>query len=408
MVDLDKWQEIFSSIKRHKLRTFLTALGVFWGIFLLVMLLGVGDGLQRGVKHQFSDNALNSVWIEQGVTSRAYKGLSTGREIRFNNSDYDFLNSNFEAIDNISGEYYLSGNMLLSYEAKQFSTEVRCVHPSHEVLDNLDLINGRFLNNIDVREFRKVAVIGKIIKENTFGDTEAVGKEIALDNIIYKVVGVFEDSGGEIEMRRIYIPISTAQKLNANSADIHRFHISLGDLNLEETQTAIAEIKNAIATRMQFDVTDRKAIRVFNSAEEYQQLQSLYGMLKIFVWFIGGGSIVAGVIGVSNIMLIIVKDRTKEIGIRKALGATPSSIISMILQEAIFITSLAGYLGLIVGVGLISLISFVETPFFRNPQINLGVVIVSVLLLVICGALAGLIPALQAARISPVIAMKAD
>ncbi|MEN0003138.1 MAG: ABC transporter permease [Bacteroidota bacterium] len=408
MFDLDKWQEIFNSIKRHKLRTTLTALGVFWGIFMLVLLLGAGQGLQNGVEYMFRDDATNSIWIRRGTTSEEHNGLPKGRRIQFDNEDYAFLMEQFEDVEHLTGRFYLSGDRTVTYGDKNLSFPVRAVHPGHKFLENTIITKGRYLNQTDLDETRKVAVIGKIVKETLFGEEEAIGKEIDIGGIVYKVTGVYRDTGGEGEMRIIYLPITTAQKVYAGTNEIHQLMLTAGDLPVPEMQQLEKEIRAAFAKRKQFSVEDRRALFISNIAEEFEQFQNLFWSIRAFVWFVGIGTLFAGVIGVSNIMLIVVKDRTREIGIRKALGATPRSIISMILQEAIFITAIAGYLGVIIGVGLLAIAGNVEADFFRNPQVNFGVVFTATLVLVIAGALAGLMPALQAARINPVVAMKGE
>lgn len=406
MIDWDKWQEIFNSIRRHKLRTVLTALGVFWGIFMLVILMGAGQGLQNGVEYEFRDDAINSIWIRRGVTSLPYKGLPKGRRIQFMNDDFDFLDKNFEGIEHLTGRFYLSGDQTVTYKDKQFSFSTYGVHPGHQFVENSYLTSGRFVNETDVKERRKVLCIGETIRRELFGEDIAEGKVVSLGGIPYTIVGVYHDTGGENENRIIYLPISTAQQLYSGTRELHQLMFTVGDLSVEESKALEEEIHKAFAARLQFDPADRRALYTFNAAENYQEFVSLFAAVRIFVWFVGIGSIVAGVIGVSNIMLIIVKDRTKEIGIRKALGATPASVVSMILQEAIFITAIAGYLGLIAGVGLIWLLSEMDVQYFRNPTVNLGVAISATLVLVLAGGLAGLMPALQAARINPVVAMR--
>lgn len=408
MIDVDKWEEIFKSISRHKLRTFLTALGVFWGIFMLVLLLGAGNGLRNGIEFMFRDDAVNSIWLRRGETSMPFKGLPVGRRIQFSNEDYDHLKATFADIDQITGRFYLSGDKVVKYKDKALSYNVRSVHPGHKVLENTIIMSGRYLNDQDIVDRRKVAVIGKIIKENLFGDEDAIGAEINVGGIVYRVIGVFRDTGGEWEMRNIYIPITTAQQLYSKEDRIHQLMFTTDGLSVEEMNQLEEKIRVDFAARHQFDPKDRKAISVFNLAEEYQSFTSLFFMIKVFTWFVGIGSILAGVIGVSNIMLIVVKDRTKEIGIRKALGATPRSIVSMILQESIFITAVAGYLGMLASIALLYLAKDIESEFFRNPEINFGIAIIATLVLVITGALAGLMPALQAAKINPVTAMKSD
>jgi putative ABC transport system permease protein len=223
---------------------------------------------------------------------------------------------------------------------------------------------------------------------------------------MYTVVGTYSDTGGENEMRIIYIPVTTAQRVYAGTNRLHQLMLTTNDLTLEETKKLENKIHAAFAARHDFSLDDRRAVSIFSAAEEYQKFINLFTAIKIFVWFVGLGSIIAGVIGISNIMLIVVKDRTREIGVRKALGATPYSIISMILQESVLITAVAGYLGLLAGVGVISLMESMEVDFFRSPQVDLGVGLAATLVLVIAGALAGWMPARQAARINPVEAMR--
>ena len=408
MIDIDKWQEILDSIRKHKLRTLLTAFGVAWGIFILVLMLGAINGLQNSFEHDFRDDAINSLWIYRGTTSKDFNGLNKGRNIKFENSDYDFLETNYPEINAITGRFYLSGDQLIKYGKEALAFNVRSVHPGHKILENTQMIKGRYLNETDIDESRKIAVIGKLVDEELFGEEESIGKEITIGEIIYKVVGVFYDSGGENEMKKVYIPISTAQKIYADGQSIHQLMVDGGDLDLAGMVALEEKIKSSFAARKQFDPTDRRAMRIQNNAKEFQKFSGLFMAFNVITWIVGIFSILAGVIGVSNIMLIIVKDRTKEIGIRKAIGATPRSIVGMILQESILITGLAGYLGMIGGIAFIYLLSGSESDFFRHPQVDIGIVIIATLVLVFSGAMAGLIPAIKAANINPVEAIKSD
>jgi len=408
MIDVDKWQEIFSSIRRHKLRTALTAFGVAWGIFMLVALLGMGQGLENGIEYDFRDDAVNSLWIRPGKTSKPHKGLKDDRYIQFKNSDYDLLKKQFPEIEAISGRYYVSGNQNVSYKDKNMSFSTRGVHPGHQIIENSIMLEGRYILDKDLDAFSKVAVIGRIVRDDLFGKESPVGKEINIDGTIYLVVGVFKDTGGEDEMRNIFIPVTTAQKVYSGQDRLHQLMISGGNLDLNEMNVLESKVHNTLARSKNFDPTDERAVRIFNLAEEYQSIMGLMSAIAILTWIVGIFSILAGVIGISNIMLIIVKDRTKEIGIRKAIGATPSSIVGMIMQESIFITSIAGYIGLLLGIGLVYAASGAESEYFRNPQVNLGMVLIALFVLIITGTMAGLIPAIQAARINPVEAIKSD
>lgn len=408
MIDYDKWQEIFTSIMRHKVRTILTALGVFWGIFMLVILLGAGKGLENGVEYEFQDDAINSLWIRRGFTSMDYKGLPEGRRIEFTNEDYDLLADADPGVEHLTGRFYLSGDQLLVYKDKELSFPVRGVHPGHQFVENTIMLRGRYINQRDLDEFRKVVVLGKVARESIFGAENPIGKEVKIGGAVYTVVGEYFDKGNPDEMRVVYLPITTVQKVYAGTETVHQLMVTTGDMPLPDMQRLETEIRRMLAGRHQFAMEDRRAVWISNLAEEYQEFQGLFLAINLFVWFVGLGSIVAGVIGVSNIMLIVVKDRTREIGVRKALGATPTSIVRMILQEAIFITSLAGYAGLAAGVGVLAVLGQMEVQYFRHPQINIWVGLGATAVLILAGALAGWLPARQAASIHPVEAMKAD
>lgn len=413
MFDIDKWSEIFSSIRRHKLRTFLTALSVFWGILMLIILVGAGSGLENSAEYNFQDDAVNSIWIFRGRTSMPYKGLPVGRFIQFDNDDFNRVDQQVEEVDHLTARYYLSGDVIIGYKNKSLSYRVIGVHPDHQILENTKVIRGRYINDKDIKDARKVCLIGDVVKKALFPDSTAsiVGEPVTIGGIQYTVVGEYTDQR-EDETRIVYVPITTCQKIFSGSDRIHQLMMTVGDATFAESKVIEDEVRQLLADHHKFDVKDRQAIYVNNDLENYREFKMVIGFIKGFIWFVGIGSIIAGVIGVSNIMLIIVKDRTREIGIRKALGATPWSIVSMILQESIFITAIAGYAGLLVGFGIVYGINAlmekyqVEAEFFRNPEVNFGVVILAMFILVISGALAGLLPALKASKINPVVAMK--
>lgn len=409
MFDIDKWQEIFSTIGKNKLRTFLTAFSVAWGIFMLVILLGAGNGLQNGVSNMFKDDAINSIWISSGITSLPYKGLQPGRQVRFTNEDYDAVRTQIEGIDHISARFNIQSAVTVNYKDEFGAFSVRCVHPDHQYLEKTTIVEGRYVNNIDIEEYRKVVAIGVRVRDALFAHETAMGKYINLNGIAFKVVGIFEDEGNEGETETMYIPITTAQRIFNGANRISQMMVTVGDATLEESMMIADQIKEKLSKRNNFDPEDPKAAYVRNSIEQYQNIMGVLGGIQAFIWVIGIGTILAGVVGVGNIMMIVVKERTKEIGIRKAIGATPWSILSLIIQESVFITSMAGYLGLILGVGLLALVaSFVppDTPMFSNPEINLGVALQATILLVFAGTMAGLVPAVKAARIRPIEALR--
>ncbi len=408
MFDLDKWQEIFNTISKNKLRTMLTGFSVAWGIFMLIVLLGSGYGLENGVKKEFEGDAVNYITINSGVMSKAYKGMKPGRRINFSNEDHDML-KDLEHVDYTSTRTGIFNNNLLSYNNEYGTFDIFAITPDYRQVESLSMIDGRFLNEIDIDDYRKVVVMGRLVYEALFKNGEsAIDKYVKVSGIPFKVVGVFNDPGSDRDLNRVFIPISTAQRVFNMGDFIRSVHFNLEDGTVSESQEVIEEAKTRLSTKHKFDPEDRRAIFIFNSIENYQQFMDLFASIRLFIWIIGAGTIISGIVGVSNIMMIVVKDRTKEIGIRKALGATPFSIVSLILQESILITAVAGYLGLVVGVGLLELVSssLPAVDYFANPEINMNVALIATALLIVAGAVAGYVPARRAAAVKPVIALR--
>jgi len=410
MFELDKWQEIYSTIRKNKLRTFLTAFSVAWGIFMLIILLGSGAGLENGVREEFRGGAINGVWISSGRTSLKYKGLKSGRQIKFTNEDFKSIRSGVDGYDRISARLFL-GSRITSYGNEYGSFFLSPCHPDYGFIKEVTMIQGRFVNNIDIMEFRKIAVIGEKVKAALFrgNDTVAMGKYIKISGVLFRVVGVFRDySRNDDEQKRIYIPISTAQRVFAGENVINQISFTTGDATPEESDLMVRKSRTILARMHTFDPEDNRAVNLWNKGEEVRKFKALFAGIRLFIWVIGIGTIIAGVVGVSNIMMIVVKERTKEIGIRKSLGATPWSIVSLIMQEAIVITSFAGYIGLVLGVGLLELAAKNMPPsdFFRNPAADFSVAVMATVLLVIAGAAAGFFPAMKAAKVNPVEALR--
>jgi len=407
MFDIDKWQEIFSTISKNKLRTVLTGFSVAWGIFMLIILLGSGYGLENGVKREFTGDAVNYLSINAGITSMPYKGMKPGRRLRFTNEEKKQMGA-LDGVDKSSGRNAVWRNNTLSYKNEYGTFDIYAVSPDYKHVESLIMEKGRYLNEIDEDDNRKVAVLGKLVEQALFKGEDPLGKYIKVSGIPFKVVGSFDDPGGDRDLTRIYIPLSTAQKVFNMGNYVGSVLLNLGDADVEESLQLIETIKQDLSERMKFDPTDPRAIFVYNSIENYRRFMNLFANIRLFIWIIGIGTIIAGIVGVSNIMMIVVKERTKEIGIRKSMGATPWSIISLILQESILITSFAGYVGLVLGVGLLELLSGVipETDYFANPEVNIQVAVSAVILLVFCGALAGFVPARKAASVKPVVALR--
>ena len=408
ILTLDRWAEVFDTIKRNKLRTALTAISVAWGIFVMVVLLGMGNGLNKGIRYSFRREATNGIWISANKTSIAYAGYGIGRRITFDNHDYDRA-LGVKGIDHISGQYFIhggrfgGGEMKIQRGVKSNAFQVNAVHPDAFYMGAHEIVGGRFLSSADVRGLRKVCVIGVPVRDFLFDREDPIGQWINIGNVAFEVIGVFSDEGGEEEERQIYIPVSTAQLAFHGVDHLGMLEMTVGNANAVQAKQISHEIVTQLAEAHQFSPDDPQAARVFDNVEGFEHFQQFFLVISIFVLAIGCGTLAAGVVGVSNIMMIAVKERTREIGIRKALGATPLAIVAMIVQEAIFLTSIAGLLGLVAGVGFLQLLpSLVDTDMIRDPSIDIRVGMLAAIGLVIAGALAGFVPARAAARVNPV------
>ena len=409
MFSRDSWEEIFATIRKNKLRTFLTSFSVAWGIFMFIILLGSGTGIRNGVIDEFKDDANNSIWLFSGRTSMPHKGLKPGRSIQFTNDEYD-RTKKMDEVDHISSRYGVWGATV--NQGKEYGNySIRSTHPGHQYLENTIITKGRFLNELDLEDRKKVIVISELIQKDLFPETnDAMGKYLNVNGIPFKVVGIYIDEGSESEMRILYIPITTGQTVFNGSNKIDQYMFTVGDATLEESKAIAEEVRQDLARVHNFNPEDQRAVFVRNLMENMKTYTDLLDNIRIFIWVIGIGTILAGIVGVSNIMLIVVKERTKEIGIKKAIGATPANIIGQIILEAIFITSIAGYVGLVSGVFVLQLMAenIKGVDFFQNPEVDFGVAITSTLILILAGVFAGLFPATRAASINPVIALREE
>ncbi|WP_179319028.1 ABC transporter permease [Winogradskyella helgolandensis] len=412
MFDLERWQEIFETLSKNKLRTFLTGLSVASGIFILVILLGFSEGIANGVKSQFEQDAANKISVWTGVTTKGYKGLNPGRYIQLKNSSFDAIENEYDDYFEYRTKDYMIWGGTVTYNNESGNYRVRGTMPDNQFIENADMGSGRFISQSDINESKKVAVIGNKIKTDLFKGEDPINQNIQVFGMNFKVVGVFYDPGGDREEGQVYIPLTTAQKVFNAGENIRNmaFTVKMAD-NFDE---AVA-MSNAIALGIEQKVKeihtvapdDISAVRVNNTLEQAQKIYSLIATIRAVFWFVGIGTIIAGIVGVGNIMLIIVKERTKEIGIRKALGALPMSIVGMILQEAVFVTMFSGLFGLIFGLGLLELVGpLIESDFIKYPQVDFNIALTTVFLLVFAGALAGFIPAYRAAMIKPIDALR--
>lgn len=419
MFDLDKWQEIFSSIKKNKLRTFLTGFAIAWGIFMLMILLGAGNGLSNGVASNFEGNAINGIWIWTNETSKPYKGFKANRPIQMDMDDYEAVKK-IDGVDKVSALYWLSSG-IYSYGDEYGSFSREACHPDYLDVENYKITYGRFINDIDMRYDRKVVVIGESIRKALFKDDDPVGKTIKINNLPFKVVGVYEESDPREGTMTGFLPISTAQRLFNSGDRIHNLALTTFDVSRKRSLEIEKEIRNMLAQHHVFDPEDTRPIGTYNQLDNYIETMNIFKAIKIFIWMIGIGTLIAGIVGVSNIMLIVVKERTKEFGIRKALGATPQSIVSLVILESVLITTVFGYVGMFLGISVMEGVNFIleqqaqasvgasgdlgEIKMFMNPTVDLRVAISAMLLLVAAGTFAGYIPAKRAALIKPIVAL---
>ncbi|MEO8533685.1 MAG: ABC transporter permease [Flavobacterium sp.] len=412
MFNIERWQEIFEAISKNRLRTFLTGISVASGIFILVILLGAGKGLQNGIEKQFERDAAGIIEVWSGTTTKEYKGLNPGRQIQFRNSDYTQSVQKFEDKLDLRASTFNFWGANFSYGKESGNYQYRGVDPDYGGIENLTIVEGRFVNAKDLANNEKVATIGLKVKTDLFKDNEAIGKEILINNINFKVIGVFTDPGGEREETRAYLPKTTVQRTFGGGDKISNLFFTLKKTNnydeaLAQSEKFTQDLKNLLKSKNVVAPEDDGGINAYNSVKDAKQFYDLNLYIRLFFWWVGICTIVAGVVGVSNIMLIIVKERTKEIGIRKALGASPFSIVSMILHESIFITTIAGFIGLLASLLLLEFVGpMVQSEYFRNPEVDFSVALTTLVLLVFAGAMAGFFPAYRAAKIKPIVALR--
>jgi putative ABC transport system permease protein len=412
----DNWQEIFATIRKNKLRTFLTMLGVFWGIFMLVIMLGSGNGLRNGILKDFAGTATNSFFVWTQQTSKPYKGMKPGRRFNFNLSDALALQQ-IKELDIVSPLNQLEGHEGTSNVVRGLKTtacQIQANFPVSTQIEQVKIQKGRFLNDYDIKEKRKVCVIGPRVVETLFKKNETViGTYVCINGVYFKVVGISlptgSGEGGREQAQRINVPFTTFQNAFNYGDVVGWFAIKSKD----GIPAALSEKKvlSILKERHKIAPEDLKAIGHWNMEIEYNKLGGLFTGIELLVWIVGIGTLLAGVIGISNIMLIVVKERTKEIGVKRALGAVPMQIIGQILLEAIFLTSVSGYFGLVLGIGLLELINSLigdSAQMFSNPTVDLTIALKALTALIVSGAFAGLIPARKAVTIKPVEALRTE
>ncbi|KAA5827804.1 FtsX-like permease family protein [Algibacter amylolyticus] len=409
MFDLDLWREIFQSINMNRTRSLLSGFTVAFAILLFTILFGIANGLENTFKEAFGTDANNSIVIYPGKTTKGYKGLQAGRQIQFKNEDHEYVLDKFgDKVQYITSK--VNRNVIASFKNEKNSYQLRAVHPEYMFIENNKISEGRYINQNDLKNKTKVAVIGRIVNDQLFTKESAIGKYVNLSGIPYKVVGVFTDDEGDNEERVIYIPITTAQLVYGNNDFIDFMHLTYNpEMNSDQALSFGTLITKSLKERFSVARSDQRAIRVRNMAQSTKQVDMLTSGLTVIILVIGFGTLIAGIVGISNIMIFIVKERTKEIGIRKALGASPKSIIAIILIESIIITTIAGYVGLLIGVGVLEWIGpSLEKYFITSPGVSNSLVIGATITLILAGAIAGYLPAKKASEIKPIVALRND
>ncbi len=414
MFDIDRWQEIFETIRKNKLRTFLTGLSVASGIFILVVLLGFGRGMENGIRKEFEKDATNRIWVWTQSTTKEYKGLNPGEGFEMKNENFDHLNDSYlDQLEYKSGLVRVAWGTTIDYKKESVSYGIQGVYPNYQFIENQSMISGRFIDEMDLEQKSKVIVISQKVQKELLKDIDdPINEYVLISGINFKIIGVFSDAGGEREEDRVFVPFTTAQSVFNGYDRLDNLAFTLKpektfDEAVRVSNNFAAEVKSYLQESHMVSPEDNSAINVHNALDEAKRFYTLTDNIAFFFWFVGICTIIAGVVGVSNIMLIIVKDRTREIGIRKALGAKPWSIVGMILQEAVFVTAVSGFAGLILSMGLLEIVGpHVEVDYVLNPSVNFSIAFTMVIVLIVAGAVAGFFPAWRAASIQPIEALR--
>ena len=421
MFDFDNLREIWSTIKKNKLRTFLTGFSVSWGIFMLIVLLGAGNGLHHGVMYNFRNMSMNQVHVWGGYTTRPWKGLPSNRSITFKETDFEAIHRSHPEIDLCSAT--ISHSDTLYFNEEYITGSLDGVYPDHAIINyvNVNTDNGRFINDLDMKGQRKVIVLSPRMAEVLFRKEKAIGQYVKAGNIMYQVIGVYNDDD-KSNNAPAYIPFTTARTLYNKGYGLGSFSFTINGVISEKENKAFEERFRATMSRLHnFDPEDKNAIGMWNTANGFRIMNNITNGIILFIWIVGIGTLMAGIVGVSNIMLITVRERTREFGIRKAIGAKPSSILKLVIIESVMVTAVFGYLGMIAGIGLTELINYgmeissagngtsgSNMTIFRDPTVSLGISLTATALIIIAGVLADYFPALKAVKINAIEAMRSE
>ena len=409
MFDLDRWREIFESIRSNILRTVLSGFTVALGLYIFIVLFGIGNGLKNAFTEGFARDAANLISISTGKTTIAFNGLQTDRKVILQNKDFDNIKkADPDKIEYSSGRY--TANMLVKYGKESGSYQVNGADPAEPYIESRTVLDGRYINNADIDKKQNVAVIGRMVQRDLIKNGSAVGKDLDLNGTMFKVIGVFSDDGGDQDERMISVPISTLQQLKKGSDTLSRIFITYNqNLTPADAIKYSDKLEKDLKKNLQVSPDDENAVRVNNNAKNMEKTFQFLLIITLIVGFIGLGTLLAGIIGISNIMVYIVKERTREIGVRKAIGAKPNAIVALIIQESVVITVISGIIGVALGVLTLTLIGdSLEKYFIMAPSVGWGLIAVAFVCLVIAGLISGFVPAYRASKIKPIEALRSD
>ena len=415
MFNRDFWSEIFMALRRNKLRTILTGFAISWGIFMLIILLSAGNGLKNGVTNNFSDRIKNTYTIWSSSTELPYKGHKAGRFIMLNNKDVQLIESLYQ-VEEVSPVLSKGGTIVFGEKSR--SVEMEGVKPIYKQIDGIKILEGRFINENDMKNKMKVVVLDKDSNDEllrTTGETSLIGKTVYINGLSFTVIGVSKGMAFG-EMGQCYAPYSTL-KIVFNVNDFYQLSFTTKGLNTEKDNELFkTELKRKLAALHDFSPEDKRGVWIDSQMLNSLEAMRIFNTINIFIWVIGIAMLISGVVGVSNIMRITVKERTNEIGIRKALGAKPRSILLSIVMESLVITTIFGYIGMICGIGVMELVNMVlessgnmsdsnGMSVFMNPTVDISIVISATLVLIISGVAAGFAPAWKSVKVKPIEAM---
>ncbi len=409
MFDIDRWREIFESIRSNVLRTVLSGFTVALGLYIFIVLFGIGTGLQNAFTQGFARDATNLISIFTGKTTIAYGGLQENRQIILKNEDYNLaVNSDKDKAEYATPRY--RANMTVKFGKESGSYQISGANPDEKYIENRSVTDGRYLNARDISLKQNVAVIGRMVQKDLIKSGSPIGKDLNINGTFFKVIGVFADDGGDFDERMITVPVSTLQQLKKGSDTVSQIFITYNpNLSPDEALKYGEKIEKELKAKNKVAPDDENGIIVRNNAKNMAQTFQFLFIITLIVGFIGLGTLLAGIIGISNIMVYIVKERTQEIGVRKAIGAKPSAIIGLIMQESMVITVVSGLIGVALGMLSLELIGdSLEKYFIKDPAVGWGSIVMAFLSLVISGLIAGFVPAYRASQIKPIEALRAE